>query len=207
MKILALELSTNRGSVALAAADGACDMREFANDRKHSGGFFAALEELIDGARDIDRIVVGLGPGSYAGTRIAISAAVGLQAASGAELLGLPSVCALETDTAACVVIGDARQGAFSFTRVEGGAATDGPLLLDERALRERLREAGLPVYASHLMTAFPETTIAFPSARRLADLARGETPRGSILPPLQPLYLRDPHITVSKQPVWHGAV
>src|ERR687883_655924 len=97
MKILALDLSTARGSLALLGEDAAFT-REWPSDRKNSAAFFRNLADTKEQFGLPQKIVVGLGPGSYAGTRIAISAAIGLQLASGAELVGLPSICAMETD-------------------------------------------------------------------------------------------------------------
>src|SRR3977135_2227245 len=116
MKILALELSTARGSLAAlnngvdvdpSTALRTCLAREWANDRKHSGSFFDNLQDITKKFGVPEMIVVGLGPGSYAGIRIAISAAIGLAQARGARLVGLPSNCAFEGDE--YCVIGDAR--------------------------------------------------------------------------------------------------
>ena len=68
------------------------------------------------------RIVVGTGPGSFAGIRSALAFAQGYRLGSGCEVLGLSSACAvcaeahrmLELgDDAAVSVVGDARQGKF----------------------------------------------------------------------------------------------
>src|SRR5947209_2598675 len=80
MKILALELSCARGSLAWWDKDVPV-VREWPNDRKHSGPFFEHLADIRKQFGSPDMIIVGLGPGSYAGVRIAISAAIGLQAA------------------------------------------------------------------------------------------------------------------------------
>ena len=79
MKILALELSTARGSITALGDDvdpstalRTCLAREWANDRKHSGLFFENLTEMQKQFGLPEIIIVGLGPGSYAGTRIAI---------------------------------------------------------------------------------------------------------------------------------------
>ncbi len=88
MKIFALENSTTRGSIALLDDRDAPIVFDYENDRKHSGAFFQSLERLSDRLHDADAIVVGLGPGSYAGVRIAIAAAIGLQAGADAQLLG-----------------------------------------------------------------------------------------------------------------------
>src|SRR5438445_13767876 len=98
MKILALELSTARGS--LAWLDGNLkNAREWPNDRKNSAAFFQNLEAVTRKSPSPEISIVGLGLGSYAGTRIAISAAIGLQLTFDAPLIGLPSICASECST------------------------------------------------------------------------------------------------------------
>src|SRR6059058_3675754 len=95
MRILALEFSTARGS--LVWLDGEIeDGHEWPNDRKNSSPFFENLNAITKKFGGPDTIIVGLGPSSYAGTRIAISAAIGLQLSSGARLIGLPSICAIQ---------------------------------------------------------------------------------------------------------------
>ena len=58
----------------------------------------------------VGRIVVGTGPGSFAGIRSALAFAQGYALATHCEVLGLPSACAL-ADEGHVAVIGDARQG------------------------------------------------------------------------------------------------
>src|SRR5216683_536861 len=109
MKILALELSSARGSMVFLGADKTEFLREWQNDRKNSGPFFEYLADVQKEFGKPDTIIVGLGPGSYAGTQIAISAAIGLQAASQSRLIGFPSICAIDGDAPEYCVIGDAR--------------------------------------------------------------------------------------------------
>ena len=195
MKILALELSSGRGSIAWR--DGEREPREtqFANDRKHSGLFFSSLRKLLGTCGNADRIVVGIGPGSYAGTRIAIAAAIGLQTATGAELVGLPSLCTLPTAAEEYCVIGDARRQSFFFARVQDRGCVEGPILHHAAELHARLSAVIYPVFTSEPLSEFPGATVAYPSAAVLAVLAAEEHP-DLVGPPLQPLYLRDPHIT-----------
>src|SRR2546421_4580215 len=98
MKILALELTSARGSVALLEGDKEEFFREWPNDRKNAGPFFEHLADVQKRFGKADAIIVGLGPGSYAGTRIAISAAIGLHTASHTRLMGFPSICAIDCD-------------------------------------------------------------------------------------------------------------
>ena len=109
MKTLALELSTSHGG--LAWLDGGIEFaREWPNDRKNSAAFFENLEAVRRKFGAPETIIVGLGPGSYAGTRIAISAAIGIQLSCDGRLIGYPSICAMECDAQEYCVIGDARR-------------------------------------------------------------------------------------------------
>ena len=58
----------------------------------------------------VERIVVGTGPGSFAGIRSALAFAQGYALATHCEVLGLPSACALAGE-GHIAVVGDARQG------------------------------------------------------------------------------------------------
>lgn len=194
MNVLALELSSGRGSIACTNPEGAPFFAGFANDRKHSGLFFENLALCLEQGRKADRIVVGLGPGSYAGIRIAIATAVGLQAATDAELLGGPSFRAMETDAPDYCVIGDARRQTFYFSRVRERRCIEGPDLFTREELRERLGGIDRPVFATESLPAFPEAEVAYPSALVLAGQSDGLT-RGA----LEPIYLRAPHITQPK--------
>lgn len=70
----------------------------------------------------VERIVVGTGPGSFAGIRSALAFAQGYALATSCEVLGLPSACACAAQTIEqsnnpnnrairLAVVGDARQG------------------------------------------------------------------------------------------------
>lgn len=217
MKILALELSTARGSVA-CLTDETEFFREWPNDRKNSAAFFENIEVITKKLGLPETIIVGLGPGSYAGTRIAISAAIGLSLAGGTgsvpsneetlkgrpggrpsiALIGYPSICAIEGDD--YCVIGDARRNSFFFARISEHTLTEGPSLVSENELKERLTSLApeIPVFASEHLPKFERAKLAYPSALLLARLAE-EPERSFSLPPLEPMYLREPHITVPK--------
>ena len=138
MKILALELSSEQGSVAWLENDRVPFDRTFANNRKHSGLFFENLQSCLKQNGQPDAIVVGLGPGSYAGVRIAIATAVGVRAAAMAKLVGLPSICTIETEAQDYCVIGDARRDSFFFGRISDGRLVEGPSLHSSEELATR---------------------------------------------------------------------
>lgn len=69
----------------------------------------------------VERIVVGTGPGSFAGVRSAIAFAKGCAIGRGCEVLGLPSPCAL-ADGGKLAVVGDARCGKLWIALLDGFA-------------------------------------------------------------------------------------
>ena len=200
MKILALELSTGRGSLAWLDNDDLQLAREWPNDRKNSGALFENLDAVTKKFAAPETIIVGLGPGSYAGTRIAISAAIGLEVSSGARLIGFPSICAMECDAHEYCVIGDARRKSFFFARIRGQELMEGPTLHPELEMKAKLEtfEPAMPIFSSELLPQFERAVISYPSALVLARVA--QRPQCSFhFPPLEPIYLRDPHITMPK--------
>jgi len=199
VKILALEISTARGSLAWLDEDGAGLRRDWPNDRKNSAAFFENLADATKRLGAPDTIIVGLGPGSYAGTRIAISAAIGMVSSS-ARLIGFPSICAMESNAQEYFVIGDARRKSFFFARIRANNLVQGLTLFSESELKSKLDtiEIATPVFTSDSLPQFERAVSRFPSALLLARLAR-EPQRGFSLPPLEPIYLREPHITMPK--------
>ena len=200
--ILAIDTSTPRGSIALLK-DGRLVLDEvFACDRSQSSDLYLLLARVRELTPTLTTIAVGIGPGSYAGVRISIATALGLSLSCGAELLGLASVAALETDACEYFAIGDARRDTFYYSRVRDGVCVDEPQLLDAAALGERLATAPeLPVFTTAALPAFPRGIVAMPRAEKLARLAaesKGIMARGDF----EPLYLREPYITLPKQVV-----
>jgi tRNA threonylcarbamoyl adenosine modification protein YeaZ len=199
MKTLALELSTSLGS--LAWLDGEIEFTcEWPNDRKNSAAFFENLQAMRKEFGAPEKIIVGLGPGSYAGTRIAISAAIGIQLSCDATLIGYPSICAIQSDEEEYCAIGDARRKSFFFARILKNDVIEGPKLFSELELKASLESVDpvMPVFTSESLPQFHRAVIGFPSALILARLAK-ESRRSSCLPPLEPIYLREPHITMPK--------
>src|SRR6059036_3967882 len=123
---------------------------------KNSAAFFENLSVATKKFGPPEIIVVGLGPGSYAGTRIAISAAIGLQVSSRARLIGFPSICAMES--AQYCVIGDARRKTFFFARVRANEFVEGPTLFTEEELKSKLAttEADMPIFCPESLPQFP---------------------------------------------------
>ena len=83
----------------------------------------------------VDRIVVGTGPGSFAGIRAAIAFAQGYAIGRpSCEVLGLPSPCALAGD-GRLAVVGDARRGLFWIAIFSGFSLDCGIFQVDREGL------------------------------------------------------------------------
>jgi tRNA threonylcarbamoyl adenosine modification protein YeaZ len=200
MKILALELSTARGSLAWLDNNDLELARDWPNDRKNSGALFENLDAVTKKFGAPETIIVGLGPGSYAGTRIVISAAIGLEFSSGARLIGFPSVCAVECDAHEYCVIGDARRESFFFAHIREQDLVEGPTLYSESEMKTKLDtlEPAMRIFSSELLPQFDRAMVRYPSALVLARVAQ-QPQRSFHFPPLEPIYLREPHITMPK--------
>jgi tRNA threonylcarbamoyladenosine biosynthesis protein TsaB len=224
MKILAFELSSAQGSLALLTDSNVNVLQEWPNDRKNSGPFFQSLADVQKQFGKAETIIVGLGPGSYAGVRIAISAAIGLSFAGRTgsvpsedhklmgrhggrpskfetRLIGYPSICAIETEEREYCMVGDARRQTFFFARVCDNNLMEGPMLVTEPELSEKLAKldrSNMSIFASENLPQFERVTVRYPSAKVLAQLA-GNPKRTFANGPLEPIYLREPHITLPK--------
>jgi tRNA threonylcarbamoyl adenosine modification protein YeaZ len=93
--ILALDSSTASCTAALFDSSGACiASADEQIGRGHAERLVPMIDRLLDGRR-ADRILVGVGPGSFTGIRVGIAAAHGLAIGWDAELHGLSSLALL----------------------------------------------------------------------------------------------------------------
>lgn len=93
--ILALDTSTAACTAALLADDGPLiDSRDELIGRGHAERLMPMVAELLDGRRP-DRILVGVGPGSFTGIRVGIAAAHGMAIGWGIEVKGMSSLALL----------------------------------------------------------------------------------------------------------------
>ena len=109
--LLAFDTSSAACTAALFDGEGAClAHRDERIGRGHAERLVPMIAELLDGRR-ADSILVGVGPGSFTGIRVAIAAAHGLAIGWGAELSGMSSLALLAAgagsrDEVAAAVIG-----------------------------------------------------------------------------------------------------
>lgn len=102
MKILALDAALGGFSAAVDDGERVRSVASGEQDALEHG--IGTIERLLAAAglrlRDLDRIAVGLGPGSFTGVRIAVAYAKSLAYAAGVPLTGISSYDALEPVTA-----------------------------------------------------------------------------------------------------------
>jgi tRNA threonylcarbamoyladenosine biosynthesis protein TsaB len=98
--LLAFDTSSAACTAALFDADGRCVARmDEIIGRGHAERLVPMIAELMNG-RTASRILVGIGPGSFTGIRVAIAAAHGLAIGWGADLAGMFSLALLAADAA-----------------------------------------------------------------------------------------------------------
>lgn len=95
---LAFDTSSSVGSVAVARAGDVCAEVELTERGRHAPGLIPAIEAALEAADvgrvDVDRIVVGEGPGSFTGVRVAAATAKGLARALERPLFAVSSLAA-----------------------------------------------------------------------------------------------------------------
>ena len=214
MVLLAIDRSTEVQSVALAA-DGKIAGRIFDGADSRSADWpVRASGFLADNGLEfhaLDRIVVGMGPGSFAGIRAALAFAQGLaigikarRADLAAEpvVYGLPSAAALARDEGETAVVGDARRGLFWVVVYHGAKVAaefrlvsreDLPAAVPETAAvvtpdGARIGEALAEMFGSRFAAASDGMPCSFPSAERLAQIALGFP--DLLVPEPVPIYL-----------------
>lgn len=146
----------------------------------------------------VERFVVGVGPGSFAGIRSALSFAFGYKAGKpGVEVLGLPSACALQDSaTEPLCVVGDARQGMYWVALFLGYKLVTPIYQVDKEGLGKRVPRGVKMVSPDHkrigaLLSEWFEASYkgeALPTAEGLKRFAEAN-PDSLIKEPL-PIYL-----------------
>ena len=193
--ILAFDTSSPACTAALFDEDGACVAQtDELIGRGHSERLVPMLAELLD-HRIAQRILVGVGPGSFTGIRVGIAAAHGLAIGWGAELNGMSSLALLAASTEARGEVAVAVLGGHGELFVQQFDSRLGPTG----------QVANLPPAVAAAQTR--ATLVAGSGARQLVD-ARGwgeareawpsaanalKLPRDLLSLPAKPVYARAP--------------
>lgn len=197
MKVLAIEISSPEGSVAVAENGHVVAVRRFACERRRGAEVFAALAALRETWKDPAIIALGIGPGSYNGLRVACAIATSLQMASRAEIRLSPSPCLLPVDEPRFFVCGDARGGRAYRAEVRGRRLCGEIALLPypEAALAA---DGAVPAFRVGAFPGGENFSSSHPDAAVLAILAQ-DLPAAET-GPIEPIYLKPPHITLPRK-------
>jgi tRNA threonylcarbamoyladenosine biosynthesis protein TsaB len=206
--LLALDLSTPHGHIALVQSDSVLFERRFTSHRSHNSMLYAPLAEALAIAGDgLKGIVIGTGPGSYTGVRISIAAAQGVALSRGVPMIGLLSMASL-SDAASYHVIGDARRGHWYVGELREHRLVGDFAILDEAAAREWLEQHdGQQVFTSDEAAPLgsDRVQIAQPNAVRLAQQAALLSVtefQATAQQDIEPHYLQPAFITQPKRPL-----
>ena len=205
MNLLAIETSVPHASLCLHLQGEQCFYAEWEAERNHDAHLFPALQQAMDKVattNGLDYILVGAGPGSYGGVRVALAAGVGIATVTGAKLVAVESWEQLAEDDAC--VIADARRGGwtvrFPDARIEVLShdelkAVQNPFFsvepartLAEKGIFSVSKEALVPTAAGLV-----GTWLRMSPEERAAAAAR----------PAEPIYVRPPHITKATRKPW----
>lgn len=211
--LLAIDAATSNGGIALGSAGVVRAEVGISDTSRHSELLLPALEFALHSCgatrKDLGGIVVGAGPGSFTGVRIAAATARGLAAALEVPLLAYSSLAALAASAGrgeqpVCALF-DARRGevygacyAFVDGRIEtimapmAGHIDEVVHLLGE--VDAEFAGDGAVAYAARLPRPPLDHGLVYPRASALLWLAHHDAASGRVASPgtFEPQYVRD---------------
>ena len=224
---LCIDTSTAIAGVALTHEGRLLHEMTWRAGREHTVQLMPAIEGMLRRAsvtpQELDAIIVAVGPGSFSGLRVGMSAAKGFGLALGVPLAGV-STLAVEAYPHGAVGLpvhpvldagrGEIAVGSYRFSR-DLPEETEPPRITTVEALCAEVCEPTL-FCGEHLdavgreiagllgpLAVIPPASALARRPSNLAALGWAMLQRGEIQDPavLQPLYLRAPSITKPKQP------
>lgn len=218
VRILALETSTRRASIALVEDDRLVSARIHEEPHTHAERIVPLLDEAMGEAgwakTSLDLIACGIGPGSFTGVRIALATGKGIALALGCPIIGIGSLRAMaagiggEHRQAPVIPLIDARKGEVFWAVYDGGGEELRPPEHVARAalpelIRDDLARGAFVVGEIASEIGIEEASIHrsfssdLPDAFVIAKLAAARARKGDFdsLDALEPAYVRPPDI------------
>ncbi len=187
--LLALETATDVCSVAVMQEGRLTVDLTLTRRRAHAENLAPMIEAALQMAgvapSALDAVAVSAGPGSYTGLRIGVSTAKGLALATGARLIGVPSLEALAASAALQGAAGDAVCTLFNARRDEVYAAVY--RIGDDGAVEQLAKTAAVAVEA--LAAWLPAST------GRLWLVGEGAPVAAPVLAPAADVHVLDPTV------------
>lgn len=206
MNILAIESSLPKASLCLSQQGNITVSTSWEAERNHDSHLFPALRQAMEalGEQQLDYVLVGAGPGSYGGVRVALAAAVGISTVKGARVVAISSWDSLAED--GVCIISDARRGGWTLRRTDGSievlptaallAEIENGLVVASIESAELLQKNGISAVRTSLQ---PTAEGLVRSWCALSPACREELAAR----PAEPIYVRPPHITEAKRKPW----
>lgn len=213
MRILALETSSRRGSAALLDRGALVGLAAHEEPNAHGERMLGLVDALLAEAgwapRDLERIAVGTGPGSFTGLRVGLSLGQGMALGLGVPAVGVGSLAALAAAAVDSLglrcALTDARRGeVFVAVYDANGRERVAPVALPREGFLDALARLGLtnqeraaltflgePAVELGLTTADEPTRL--PSAEWVARLGASRES------PAEPTYAREPDATLPR--------
>ncbi len=219
VRTLGLETSTRRGSVALLEDGRVVGCLEHEQPNSHAELLLPLVERALAAAgwpkSSLDRLGVGVGPGSFTGLRVGIALAEGLSVGLDRPLIGVGSLLTMahgalvERPAGPCCALLDARRDELfaAIYRVESDGTRElhAPVALPAQHLPNFLRDFGVATVVGEVArelslgsSYLAGPLLDLPHARWVASLA--ETLEESAFPP-EPQYVRGIGATLPNLP------
>ena len=169
MRILGLESSSRRGSLALVEDGHLVRSIEHEEPNSHAERLLPLLVRLLDEAgwpkSSLDRLGVGVGPGSFTGLRAGIALAEGLSVGLDRPLIGVGSLWAMahgalnerSARSGPCCALLDAQRGElFAAVYSEDGRELRAPVALPLQDLSDFLRDSAVVSVVGEVSAGLP---------------------------------------------------
>lgn len=206
-RLVAVDTSTALGTIALFDGDALVATREQRVSNAHGESLLPLIDALFAEAgwkpRDVARWAVGVGPGSFTGTRIGVSTVKGIALATGAEVVGVDSFDALAFGIEGELLVPLIEAGKSEvFHRIGGGTPGHTPLATLLETIRKQANDLGqtaifLGLPALGMPGAVTDAPHDVPRATSIGRIAMLRGPGD--LDALEPFYVRPPEITLPK--------
>jgi tRNA threonylcarbamoyladenosine biosynthesis protein TsaB len=192
VRILGLESSSRRGSLALLEDGRLVCTLEHEEPNSHAERLLPLLQRLLAEAgwpkSSLDRLGVGVGPGSFTGLRAGIALGEGLSVGLDRPLIGVGSLLAMahgaltESPGPCCALLDAQRSELFAGVYTEGAEGPTelrAPVAVPIEDLSDFLRDSGavtvvgeVAARVAHGLTRVSGTLLDLPHARWVAALA-----------------------------------
>lgn len=202
MRVVAIEMSAQEGSVALLESGRVMASVCWVEQRENRQQLFDALKELAVDWASVDTFLVGRGPGAFSGMRISFSVVNALAAPGKQRVMAHNSGASLVRQHGAekAVVVGDARREQLWVGAFEGVELVREFELIGRDALGDWVDEGTVVLSPDRARLAAvlepfggPGTGDEVPRAATLGEVVWERQAAGLAVEPFEPLYLHPP--------------